>query len=111
MPLLPSEATCSFPKSCGSRRKRIIKLLPTGLGDSGDESVRRQFAEGDTRELESAQERAAATGDEAAVDKPDRARIARKLTEALIIFLCFELGTEFRPLRHGGAFAFVTFKP
>jgi len=85
--------------------------LPAGLGDSGDESVGRQFAEGDTGKFETAQEGAPTPRDQATVDESHWTRIARKLAESDIIFLCLELGTEFRPLRHGGAFAFVSFKP
>ena len=86
-------------------------MLPARLGDTGDEPIGRQLAEGDTREFEAAKESATATCYQAAVREANRARITGKLAEANVIFLCLELGTEFRPLRHGSAFAFVSFKP
>ena len=87
------------------------QTLPAGLGDTGDEPVGGQFAECDTGKLEAPDKSAATTGDQASVRETNRACIAGKLAEADVIFLCLELGTEFRPLRHGGAFAFVSFKP
>jgi len=86
-------------------------VLPAGLGDAGDKSVGRQFAEGDTGDFEAAEECAAATGNLAAVDQTNGAGIARELAEADIVLLSLELGTEFRPLRDGLALAFVSFKP
>ena len=53
----------------------------------------------------------AAAGDLAAVDKPGRAGIPRKLAERGVIFFCFELRAEHGVFRHRLCFALVALEP
>ncbi len=116
MELVPVMKICglslvSLLSSCKKRDEQRRRTLPTGLGDAGDESVKRQFAEGNTGEFKAAKESAAASGDQATVDETHGTGIAGKLAEAHVVFLCFKLCAKFRPLRNSSAFAFISFEP
>ncbi len=93
------------------KRERDRLKLPAGFGDTGDHPVGCQFPESDTGELKSADESTTTSRNQATIREADRASIPGKLAESEVVFLCLELSTEFRPLRHGSEFAFVTFKP
>ena len=117
LPVVAVIKTARFPKltffsfTYKGEKTDENQTLPAGLGDAGYEPISRQFAEGDTREFETTEERAATTCDQAAVRQTNWACVTGKLAEANVIFFCFELCTEFSPLRYSSAFAFISFKP
>src|SRR5205085_4165977 len=86
-------------------------VLPARLRHTRDEPARGEFSEGQARNLEPANERAAAAADFATIDHPSGAGIARQLRQGHIIFLRFELSTKRRIFLHGRALAFVAIDP
>src|SRR2546423_3756266 len=92
-------------------KPRRPAFLPARLRHTRDEPARREFSEGQARNLESANEGAAAAADLATIDHPGGAGIARQLREGQIIFLRFELSPQGRVFFHGRALAFVAINP
>ena len=68
--------------------------LPARFRYAGDEPVRSEFTEGDTRKLEAANEAMAATAGLAAIHQTHRAGIAGQLRKANVIAFCLEFSTE-----------------
>src|ERR1051325_7058431 len=85
--------------------------LPARLGHTRDEPARGKLSERQARNLEAANESAAAAANLATVDHSGRAGIAWKLGETDVVFLRFQLSTERRVLFHSRALAFVAVDP
>src|ERR1051325_8117667 len=75
-------------------------VLPARLRHTRDKPARGEFSEGQARNLEPANERAAAAADFATIDHPGGAGIARQLRQAHIIFFRFELSPQGRVFLH-----------
>src|SRR3954464_8288532 len=86
-------------------------VLPARLRHTRDEPARSELSEGQARNLEPANKRAAAAADFATIDHPGGAGIARQLRQAHIIFLRLELSSQGRVFFHGRALAFVAIDP
>src|SRR2546430_9664140 len=95
---------------CTPERPRA-GVLPARLRHTRDEPARSEFSEGQARNLEPANKRAAAAADFATIDHPGGAGIAWQLGQAHIIFLRFELSPQGRVFFHGRALAFVAIDP
>src|SRR2546425_676292 len=74
-------------------RKRVGgRGLPAGLRHAGDETVRGEFAESDTRKLEAADVATLAPAGQAAAAHAHRASIARELRQADVVALRLQFG-------------------
>src|SRR5882762_7843938 len=91
--------------------KSDLWSLPAGLRHARDQSLRGELAKRQPRDLEPANERAAAARHFATVHHPRRAGVARKLGQTGIIFLRFELGAERGVFLHRLALALIAIDP
>jgi len=87
------------------------KKLPARFRYAGNETRGSEFAESDTGNLKPAKERAAATGDAAAVDEPCRACVARKLSEGGVVFFSLQFRAESRIFFNCFLFALIALEP
>ncbi len=69
-------------------------ILPAGFRYTRDQTLGRELAKGEPRDLESPNEGAAAARHQATVHHTCRAGVARKLSQTGVIFLRFELGAQ-----------------
>src|SRR2546430_5852524 len=93
------------------RVAKRLQILPAGLRHAGDQPLRGELAKRQPRDLEPANERAAATRHFATVHHPRRAGVARKLRQTGVIFLRFELGANGGVFLDRLALAFVAINP
>lgn len=85
--------------------------LPAGFRHPGNHAGRGEFTESEAGNLEAAHESMTAATHAAAIHQAGRARITGKLAEGRIVFLCFQLRTEFSILFHCFAFALIALEP
>src|SRR5438132_13901062 len=86
-------------------------ILPARLGYARDEPLGRQLTKCETRHLEAAVKRAAATRHCATVHYTRWAGVARQRRETGVILFRFQLGAQSGVLFHRCAFAFIAINP
>src|SRR5205085_5995923 len=91
--------------------KSDLWTLPAGFCHARDQSLRGELAKREARDLEPANERAAASRHFATVHHAARAGVARKLRQTGVIFFRFELGAERGVFFHRLALALVAINP
>src|SRR6267378_1146079 len=91
--------------------KSDLWSLPAGLRHARDQSLRGELAKRQPRDLEPANERAAAARHFATVHHPRRASVAGKLRQTGVILLRLELGADRGVFLHRRALALVAINP
>src|SRR6202162_2093020 len=100
-----------MPRMLSGLHPAIPSILPARLRHARNEPGGSKFTKSETRNLEPANEGAAAAGYLAAIYHPRRAGIARQLRETGIIFLRFQLRPHRCVLLHRRALALVAIDP
>ena len=105
------DAQCDSNPERFAERNGYKFILPARLRHARDEPLRSKLAKSETRNLEAANEGAAAARHLAAIYHPRRAGIARQLRETGIILLRLQLGAHRGVFLHRRALAVVAIDP
>ena len=92
-------------------RRLLCENLPARLRYARDQTLRRQFAKREPRNLEPANERSTAAGNLATIHHARRARVPWQLRQPGVIFFRLQLSPQCRILFHSRALAVVAVNP